>query len=329
MSGEQKLEQQQVETTRDSGDTKVARETANRTDLVDKQKAHTDHLKAGGRSGVTDDFGKPVFFDSNDEDEGGSSGDLALAASASSLLDGQLKGPASDGLSDRAEAITKDLQEKFLKFDVANEIQKLGLAHPPAPELDQIKAAEFARAKALGGALGEPVESKFDENLRAHVTEFADGTQIRQFSPTQRSIVMPDGTEVMDAVTNTPEGPVESFLVVNPETNQTTSFTKFPNGGAEFVIPDEKGGLEIRTLDGKTKEVKTEFANGDVFIENKDGSGSFKKSSGESFVFLKDGTFTISDKSGKVIRTGEKMDMNRQHAEFREELDFFRNGALE
>jgi len=43
---------------------KVAKEVDDgRKDLVQDQKAHTEHLKAGGRSGISHEFGKPMICD--------------------------------------------------------------------------------------------------------------------------------------------------------------------------------------------------------------------------------------------------------------------------
>lgn len=42
----------------------AAEASVGKQDLVEKQKTNSDYLKAGGKSGITGDFGKPIFFDS-------------------------------------------------------------------------------------------------------------------------------------------------------------------------------------------------------------------------------------------------------------------------
>lgn len=58
-----KLEQPN-QTSSETSETKVTHEAqAGRQDLVDRQKNQIDALKGGARSGITDEFGKPLFFD--------------------------------------------------------------------------------------------------------------------------------------------------------------------------------------------------------------------------------------------------------------------------
>jgi uncharacterized protein YdeI (BOF family) len=52
--------------TKGGSDRAVQEGNAGKADLVKQQQQHTDQLKAGGRSGITCEFGKPVLFDSTD-----------------------------------------------------------------------------------------------------------------------------------------------------------------------------------------------------------------------------------------------------------------------
>lgn len=52
-----------TENTAKAGDSAVKEANAGKGDLVDSQKAHTDYLKAGGTSGITNEFGKPLMFE--------------------------------------------------------------------------------------------------------------------------------------------------------------------------------------------------------------------------------------------------------------------------
>lgn len=52
------------ETLTKSSEAAIAEADAGKSDLVTKQKENTEYLKAGGKSGITDEFGKPLMFDS-------------------------------------------------------------------------------------------------------------------------------------------------------------------------------------------------------------------------------------------------------------------------
>src|SRR5262245_3227924 len=54
-------------------DNMITEASAGKVELVEEQKRFDGYLKSGGRSGISDDFGKPLLVDGRQQVEGGES----------------------------------------------------------------------------------------------------------------------------------------------------------------------------------------------------------------------------------------------------------------
>lgn len=79
-----------------ASDSVVKEVDGGRSDLVDKAKEHLDYLKGGGKSGITDEFGKPIYLISEGDAANLVDKGSALADKVASAF-GEIKGAIAGG----------------------------------------------------------------------------------------------------------------------------------------------------------------------------------------------------------------------------------------
>ncbi len=185
---------------------------AGKADLVDKQKANTEYLKSGGKSGITNEFGKPIIFDG----EPGKPGPLDPVAPKPEPFDPVRQKPEDPGF--KPEPINpvgqrpEDPGFKPEPFDPGFEPEPFEPRReqpetiPSVPQ-EQPKGTSEDRSFEYGKDGGL---TGFSEN-GSHWSKHPDGTYIKDASnpPEKRTHVKLD-----------PDG---GFEYTNPDTGETVS----------------------------------------------------------------------------------------------------------
>lgn len=258
-----------------------------RGDLVDKQKAETERLKAGGKSGITYEIGKPDLFDSVKE---------AGKAAAADLV------PFGD-----QEVAKKVPHEK----QAGGDTQPQGDAPPAAGE----KQPEMFEKQAGPGKhidKNDSLDVSHDKEAGVTRTGLPDGTTMVEDKNGNKVVYLPDGQSVRY---NAADGSVTHTMKDGSEV--TT-----PKGGGPVHVVDENGTqtvvkpdgeVVVVTQKGERVEMKPDNSmvhydrsgnesetvkvdeNGSVWKTKPDGSWSEKKPDGTETEFNKaDGKTTVS-----------------------------------
>ncbi len=293
-----------------SSDSVVKESNAGKPALVEEQKAHSDYLKAGGKSGITDEFGKPILFD----------GDHAALAELVSKHSAEKQTAAhADTTKNRAiltehtvNSITKALQDSQKAID-----QSVGAA----TEIGKVlKESGEALAKEVERALGIGPEIKMDPlKVRAALPYAGEGIK-REIDPGQVT-AKPGETLEHIAKSHLPRGAsAETIRAYEKEIAIVNGLNPARPGhldgkelnlpgntkDGELVIIDSNGRINIRSKNGAESTVD---ADGRSYSRKPDGAGGYtEKHLGprqeDSFELTRtgDGRLLIADKPGDKAR---------------------------
>jgi YD repeat-containing protein len=112
---ENKIEQSQSDSRSAAPESAVKEADAGRSDLVKEQKQHSDFIKQGGSTGITEEFGKPGFFDSTGKD--------AIAGNSATVKDSSAEyakaGEKPAGASDDPQGVIDHLKGALNEYGKA------------------------------------------------------------------------------------------------------------------------------------------------------------------------------------------------------------------
>lgn len=272
--------QQEAESTK-SSESAVTEANAGKVDLVDKQKEQIEYLKSGGRSGITDDFGKPLLFD----------GDFAQATrKAVTELTKVFKGEESEEHSGTAKA------EKARPVENAESTESKGRKPAPAGEVHMEPLEVIGKPPYAGEGLKMDVPADFTigkagdtlESLaKGYLPKDATAEQIKAY---EKELAIVNGLD--------PANPGDL-------------------AGKKLSMPGHTADGGIVTLDSNYRQTtrwqdgreKIEDPNGRGYERTPDGSGGYKEKHwgprpGDQFELTtgNDGQQRIADKAGDKPR---------------------------
>ncbi len=162
---EQKLDTSS-ENTAKAGDNAVKEANAGKAELSNSQKMRTDYLKAGGTSGITEDFGKPMILESENPE-------AYRQVSGDSLQKVASEDPES------YKQVTPDTAEDGTMGKVGDRSKDSGVGKPDKPEVtldDQGRMTEYKRPD------GQRYEIHYgDDGKPDQVTVHFEGSQSSSF----------------------------------------------------------------------------------------------------------------------------------------------------
>ncbi len=273
--------QGETETTK-AGDSVVTEANAGKTELVDKQKEHLDYLKNGGRSGITDDFGKPILFDEEFVHNAGHK----VVAELTKIFKGEE--PAEEQAkvaktSDKLPEPTESAEGKGRKPVKPGEVDMEPMVVTAKPPYAGEGLTMDVPPDRTVGKAGDTLESI----AKGHLPTDATPEQITAY---EKEIAIVNGIDAKNPGNldgkdiNLPGHTRDGGIVTLDENYRST--TRWKNGAEKISDPDGRG-----------------------YERQPDGSGGYKEShwgprQGDQFELTttKDGKQLIADKPGETPR---------------------------
>jgi hypothetical protein len=298
----------QTVTRTDRSENAIDEASSGKGDLIGKQRQHSDSLKKGAKSGITDSFGKPDFFDSStaksaDYSAAYQHGDLVAAYQRvrdSQLATGEMQ-PGVDqppAAGDVQPGANGDKQPDFGGIDPVGDSGKppLGDVQP----IDAVAVVDHGPGKMI--EKNSELEVSYNKALGMKVTTLPDGTMVSEDRQGNKIVDSTDGSSTRynaadGSITHTDKDGTETTIPkgVSHTVDDKGTQTVVKSDGSIIVVTKDADRTEFNTdesvvhydRNGKQAETVTVDENGAVWKTKPDGSWSEKKQDGTLVEFDK------------------------------------------